>query len=454
MDQSQSQLVPLDELVDGLASIKRLPFKVLVGIFYGLAIISVLARAGIRWSTRRALFLDDYLLFAAALFLSGATGLMYNICDNLYLSTAIRLDTTIVFRLDSQRLNDLVNNAVQENHSFLIIAWTATFLVKFSFLGFFKQLIWKVSKIQRYYWAVVAITVVSWMFLISEPFILCSDFGFDSLKCFDESKNLLYVSMTGLITGLDALTDLMIVSIPIIVLHRARMRTQQKLALGAFLCLSLVMVVFSITRVSKIKGASGIDVPWSFFWQFMEASIAVLMGSLTVFRTLLISESNKRAAAAKNSPSNNNSPPVGMGVGVGEKKKPYYLSSLLGMIRRKKGFGDLESQEGEDGLPEIPRATLTGLRTFIRRNNRDSHLKTMTGAELTAISQNSTLAGEEEALHAVKEKEDKLNLKEEVRQMTPVQQQQQQQQQQRPRMAYHYPVSCRSGSSVLPRHWG
>jgi len=142
----------------------------------------VLARALIRLRTRRALALDDYLLFLAALFLSGATGLMYNIIDNLYLSTAIRLDQSIVFRLGSERLTDLVESAVQENHSFLIVAWTATFLVKFSFLAFFRQLIWNVAGMRRYYWAVVGVTGVSWAFLVAEPFILCSEFGWASCK--------------------------------------------------------------------------------------------------------------------------------------------------------------------------------------------------------------------------------------------------------------------------------
>jgi hypothetical protein len=151
-----------------------------VGVFFSLSILSILARAGIRLRTRRALSLDDYLLFAAAVFLSGGTGLMYTILDNLYLATAIQLDPTIVFRVDSARLTHLLMTATQQNHAFLILAWTTTFLVKFSFLAFFRQLIWNVTGIRRYYWVVVGVTVVSWLFLISEPFILCSDFGLES----------------------------------------------------------------------------------------------------------------------------------------------------------------------------------------------------------------------------------------------------------------------------------
>ena len=213
------------------------------------------------------------------------------------------------------------------------------------------------------------------------------------------------------------------------VLHTARIRTSQKAGLGVFLCLSLVMVVFSITRVSKISGASGVDVPWLFFWQFMEASVAVLMGSLTVFRTLLIADGKSKAAGSPGEKG-------GCGGGGGEKRSPrsyYSFYHRMRLLGRRKEHGDLESQDGS-GLPEIPSATMTGLRTFIRRNHRDPGLET--GAMLTAISQHSTLADEEGLVPKVKDKEDKV--KEEVRQVTPLMVPQTQRD---PPIAYHYPVS-------------
>ncbi len=204
------------------------------------------------------------------------------------------------------------------------------------------------------------------------------------------------------------------------VLHQSRIRASQKAALGVFLCLSLVMVIFSITRVSKISGASGVDVPWVFFWQFMEASVAVLMGSLTVFRTLLIAEGNKRrAAAAPVSP-----PGGGLLKGDGSPRRPrsyYALGHRVRLFGRKKEM----EEDLEEGLPEIPGALMTGLRTFIRRNHRDDGLK-------TEISQHSTLAEEEDSIHKVKEKD----VKEEVRQVTGLLEPR------GPPIAYHYPVSA------------
>ncbi|KAK4187179.1 hypothetical protein QBC35DRAFT_452600 [Podospora australis] len=365
----------LDKLVDELASIKKVAFKATVGTFFGLALLSVVARVVIRLRTLKRLSLDDYLLFFAATSLTAATGLVYTICDRLYLSAALQKDPVLAFSINSVVLFDLLDHAAQQFHTFIILAWTATFFVKFSFLAFFRQLIWK-TRVQRYYWAVVGITIVSYLFLVAEPFILCPDFGIESLSCFAPSKNLLYISMTGLVTGLDALTDIMIVSIPIIILYQAKIQTKQKVALGAFLCLSLVMVCLAITRASKIRGASGVDVPWEFFWQFMEASVAVLMGSLTVFRTLLTFNTHKSSEERK---------------GAGRSPQSRALLSFHERMRRlRKNREQHSDEESQSGLPQIPGATMTGMRTFIGRDCWDD------GQDTTAIrgatSQNDTLA--------------------------------------------------------------
>lgn len=78
-------------------------------------------------------------------------------------------------------MQQLLNQALNEN-ILLAITWTTTFLVKFSFLAFFRQLIRNVDGIQYYYWGVVALTLLTWMFLTSEAFILCSDFGISASK--------------------------------------------------------------------------------------------------------------------------------------------------------------------------------------------------------------------------------------------------------------------------------
>jgi hypothetical protein len=174
-----------------------------------------------------------------------------------------------------------------------------------------------------------------------------------------------------------------VVSIPIIILRRANIKFAQKVALGAFLCLSLVMALLAIVRVSKVRGEAGrVDIPWEFFFMFMEASVAVIMGSLTAFRTLFVNDtdhsrgSDRKNARAKAWLTNT------------------YLRVKRGGIRRK---GDLECQDlDEDGFPRIPGATMTGLHTFLRGNNRSDAEFTSKGG-VTSMLELGTLVSDEEA---------------------------------------------------------
>ncbi|KAG8157104.1 hypothetical protein KVR01_013094 [Diaporthe batatas] len=359
----------LEALIAEYASISKLAFRVTAGVFYGVAVLSVIARGVIRITTRHQLALDDYLLFVAFAFLTAVIGLVYYLLDSIYLATAVERNPAIFFQFSQKQTQQLLSQALNEN-IFLIMAWTTTFFVKFSFLAFFRQLIRNVGKIQRYYWGIVIFTFITWLFLLSEAFILCSDFGINAIKCWSPTKNLLYVSMTGLVTGLDCLTDLLIVSIPAIVLYRARMRTSQKISLSIFLCLSLVMVCLAIIRASKIHGAVSIDVVWVFFWQYMETVVAVIMGSLTVVRNLLVHQTK----------SNHASPAVS---GDAQGRRAYRMR----LLQRKKNM-NTDDVTTQGHLPQVPGPTLTGLRTFIRRNHRDP-------VHDTQVTQASTLVPEE-----------------------------------------------------------
>ncbi|KAK3291616.1 uncharacterized protein B0H64DRAFT_330237 [Chaetomium fimeti] len=230
-------VIPVDDLVDTLASIKKTAFKAVVAVFFTLAILSVLARAGVRLHARRALALDDYVLFTGAILLSGGIGFLYSICNNLYLSSAVRLDPSIISRLDPGRETELID-VVQGYHSFVAIAWTAILLVKLSFLAFFRRQIGTAPGIQRYYWGVVALTTISWVLSLVEPFILCPDPGSGSCR---DSDPILRSALTGLTTGLDLLT--------------------------------IILTTFSAVRASRSAAADPLQTA---FWLALQASTAVL----------------------------------------------------------------------------------------------------------------------------------------------------------------------------------
>lgn len=133
--------------------------------------LSVASRIVIRVYSRSRLYLDDYFVIIAILSLCAGTGLVYAFCQSIFVIQAVKGDPSIIIPPD--QYNDLAQTyAILE--SFLCIMWTSIFAVKLSFLALFRILIRRVSKvITRYYWIVVTTTIVTWMFLVGEPFIIC-----------------------------------------------------------------------------------------------------------------------------------------------------------------------------------------------------------------------------------------------------------------------------------------
>lgn len=147
--------------------------------------------------------------------------------------------------------------------------------------------------------------------------------------------------------------------IPIYLLWHVQIKIRQKLALAVSLCLSIMMVILAIVRISRFRSSSStIDFTWDIFWQFAESCTAVTMVSFTAFRSLFV------AHATQQSP-----------------KKSSYSSWRY--PRAEKRQRDAEALDGESqemqSLPERPRPALTGMRTSIRgerANSKGGFLKT------------------------------------------------------------------------------
>lgn len=124
------------------------------------------------------------------------------------------------------------------------------------------------------------------------------------------------------------------------------MKRRQKIILGLILCLSIVMILTAIVRISAIRiGKKSVDLVWLNFWQIIESALAVGMVCISAFRSVFI------------------------GINAQSKqpwKQPWYAHEKNPKnIHKRKNWMDIESDETET-LPEIPRATMTGIRTLVR----------------------------------------------------------------------------------------
>ncbi|KAF2871563.1 hypothetical protein BDV95DRAFT_572287 [Massariosphaeria phaeospora] len=338
----------LNRAGDDVATIKRLPFWISCTIFFGLAVLAVLSRVFLKFRHKLSFGLDDYLLFFAASCLISGSGVLFLEIDNLYVGPAIQKDPSLVMHIDPVRMQSIFSNAIAHQHTFFTLLWTAIFTVKFSFLAFFYGMLNRMRTMKIYWWITAIVCVPSWATIVAIPFAICHHFGTESIKCMENPQVPLYTALMAVGGTLDALTDLMIVSIPVLVLRRVSIPFQQKFAVGAFLCLSLMMVVMTLVRSAKIHGPKGvpIDITWAVYWVHIEASIAIIMVSLTAFRTVFNLSRDQRETRER-------------------RKKPTTYLQRLGGGKKKR------QNEGME-LPQVPRATMTGMRTFIHGGKRES----------------------------------------------------------------------------------
>ena len=150
-----------------------------------------------RIHVRRSLYLNDYIVLIETMCFCATIELIYKNCDNYFLNDVMQLNHFLFLKVSFDRINELFKNSNTYFYVFFAFIWITIFVVKFFFLTFFKRFIERVTKIQKYYWIVMIIILISWIFLMMKFLILCFHF----------SRNLLYVSMSKLVIDLNVFID-------------------------------------------------------------------------------------------------------------------------------------------------------------------------------------------------------------------------------------------------------
>jgi hypothetical protein len=161
----------------------------------GLAICMVIVRLAVRFRMRRKLFLDDYFVLLAVVMMIGAASIFHTYIDGIYLYRALTKPNPDIV-LNFREIRKLMPGHIYSlAFAFVETSWTAIFCIKFSFLSLFHTLIRKLSVgLTQYFWAVVVITVLTWVFMLTDSPILCSVFGANSCKFISPLSSSCYLS--------------------------------------------------------------------------------------------------------------------------------------------------------------------------------------------------------------------------------------------------------------------
>jgi len=171
-------------------------------------------------------------------------------------------------------------------------------------------------------------------------------------------------------------------AIPITLIWSIKIGWRQKIALGCSLCLSILLIAITITRASGLMDNGTIDVVWEIYWQYVSAEIGLILSTATAFRAFFVARANDRQGAHKHPSWHrwllSKISSAFTSIRATSRSRRQHDQSSEWNTYGARPWARFES-EGKpsvemQGMPAIPRATLTGMRTHIRRNGRQGPL--------------------------------------------------------------------------------
>ena len=170
-------------------------------------------------------------------------------------------------------------------------------------------------------------------------------------KCEGKEEGARAVKSTIIGATFDILSDILIASLPICLLWRAKVSRRQKVGLSMTLSLSFAMAIVALIRTIGFHLSGGeIDLVWLVFWQQNECNIAVWMFSITAFRSFFVTSRSNGGEYAL---------------------FPPWLGRLCSRARRKLSsiFPKVFGQDGSGNLPYYLFASDQSTRPIIRTND-------------------------------------------------------------------------------------
>ncbi len=166
----------------------------------------------------------------------------------------------------------------------------------------------------------------------------------------------------------------------------------QKIGVYIFLCLSIVMIATAIIRKAGYRSPGlnnpyKVDITWISIWLYIEACTAIIMGSMTAFRSLFthrVSQPIPANIAHGQTSFKGFSLSRGRLLGI---VKPDGVTDAVSAHNSMCGSGWEEVGCGEEFLPHPPQRAHTGIKTYIYHNDATSEEATTSMATTPMRSQ-------------------------------------------------------------------
>ncbi|KAJ5747720.1 uncharacterized protein N7511_009416 [Penicillium nucicola] len=238
---------------------------------------------------------EDYLLILAYLFFLELAILYIYIAPAIFRLAALKAGTITVYPT-------VLEDSVHLQIVFFVTTsslWLCLWMIKFSLLSMYKRLLVGRPYIIAW-WVILVFCVLSIIACIVSSWVSCESFHawFTAGVCSTPRDHRAAVISLYFAYAMDIITDLAIMALPLRLIWNLKMKSKQKISIGALFCFGWICIIISTIRVVQL-GESVNGVPstsWLALWATIEASIAVMIGCCPgLYRVIRTSMSSSKA---------------------------------------------------------------------------------------------------------------------------------------------------------------
>ncbi|KAJ5459329.1 hypothetical protein N7530_011273 [Penicillium desertorum] len=277
----------------------RVPESVFLGVLWaltGTSFLFVIFRIYAQLASFHRVFLDGYLVvFAWVIMLTAAViwQVEGKVLYELYAISAGPKPFNLEFL-------PRYNTSMRFNAPLQILFYSALWSVKFSFMAFFYRISAKVKSLRIWWFVVLFCTASVYIASVADIEYKCSLGGLVYIitQCpqphhVHYENRMFWANCAG-----DVITDLMILSIPFLVLWKTRISLRKKLILLSIFSATIFIMVTAIIRVAVgMNYDRQMNIDWLCFWSFVEVDVAIIVSCVASLRQLFVASQNQSLSA-------------------------------------------------------------------------------------------------------------------------------------------------------------
>ncbi|KAJ5185589.1 hypothetical protein N7491_006542 [Penicillium cf. griseofulvum] len=277
----------------------RVPESLFLGVLWaltGVSFIFVAFRIYAQVASFCRLFLDDFLVVLAWVIMLTAAVIWQvegKILYDLYAISAGTKQFTLEFL-------PRYNKFMRFSAPFEILFYSALWCVKFSFMALFYRISAKVKSLRIWWFVVLFCTASVYIASVADIEYKCSLGGIEYIitQCpqphhVHYENRMFWANCAG-----DVITDLMILSIPFLVLWKTKVSLLKKLILLSIFSATIFIMIVSVIRVAVgMTYDHQINIDWLCFWSFVEVDVAIIVSCVASLRQLFVTSQNQSSSA-------------------------------------------------------------------------------------------------------------------------------------------------------------